>query len=227
MNVTGSAIIEQHPCGVRSAYGRDQFHNVELFGFVGLAHSGLKYPSGCVSLGRTTSLINDEPGTARRFSPSGQSPINVYTWHIATMRKRDRDDGQIEFIFEPVTAVPEPRPRSQIATSPSATAQEIHVKPYRQRTGDRRFKQRVKRTRGNRCESCGRTLPKSAIRGATGFCGSRTTVGNQELNVPGNGTSPKCQGAFPLRSSRKLNLGFFSELHELRRTVHSRFVWPR
>lgn len=159
------AILEQYSRCLRPAYGRDQFLHVELFGVVRLAHSGRKYPLGCASVTCTTSLTNDEsPGTARRFSLSGQSPINAYTGHYRYDAEARRRRGQIEFNFVPVAAVPEPSPAMPKPTEPTGVAaQVIQVKPYRQRTGDRRFKQRVKRARGNRCESCGRTLPAEAL----------------------------------------------------------------
>jgi hypothetical protein len=80
------------------------------------------------------------------------------------MRKRNRDDGQVEFNFEPVAVVPALPPAISTPKEPTGVAaQVIKIMPYRQRTGDRRFKQRVKRARGNRCESCGRTLPAEAL----------------------------------------------------------------
>jgi hypothetical protein len=82
------------------------------------------------------------------------------------MRKRRvSDEAQIELDFG---ALPPTPPCSQ-----SQALEKKHeltplsslrlVQPYKDRNGDRRFKQRVKAQRGSTCEACGQKLPVDCL----------------------------------------------------------------
>lgn len=71
-------------------------------------------------------------------------------------KRGQHDEHQLELQFHAVAVSPVPSvPEKPAPTAPGV----IRIQPYRQRSGDRRFRQRVKRLRGSRCESCGQNLP--------------------------------------------------------------------
>ena len=70
-------------------------------------------------------------------------------------KRGQHDKRQLDLQFHAVAVSPVPSvPEKAAPTAPSV----IRIQPYPQRSGDRRFRQRVKRVRGSRCESCGQNL---------------------------------------------------------------------
>mgnify|MGYP002400817067 CR=1 FL=1 len=83
---------------------------------------------------------------------------------ILNLKKQSNNvDSQIEFRFEEAATLELATVASSAIHEPEEPRPIIRVQPYQPGRSDRRFKQRIKESRGHQCEQCGRRLPGQSL----------------------------------------------------------------